>query len=251
MKFFILLLAMVLTLSGCSGERTAKSQGVILPEKSSSIEKMESVSQEESEADITRPDTAQSQTEPDESEETEPESCSGNAQNAGGETNQRAVSTVPAAETEPQQSASEPEPAVTNPPADTQPPAAEPEIPESSVSEQIPVEPEPEPEAPKTIYDYEFDAEAIRAELIALGQSMGLTHITEDDGVPCTPDTCSWASPVTASASFQGDRLKRALNDYVTSMPALLASYGGTEISCFTIYVQDNGGGSYTFYFLY
>ena len=108
-----------------------------------------------------------------------------------------------------------------------------------------------EPESPKTIYDYAFDAEAIRSELIALGQSMGLTHITDDDGIPCTPDTCSWASPVTASESFQGNSLKRALQNYVTSMPSTIASYGGTQITCFTIYVRDNGGGSYTFYFLY
>lgn len=123
---------------------------------------------------------------------------------------------------------------------------------------EMPMKPEPEqssdiPEPPsvKTIYDYAFDADAIRTELISLGESMGLTHITEDDGIPCTPDTCSWASPITASEGFQGDRLKRALADYVTSMPTLLASYGGAQISCFTIYVRDNGGGSYTFYFLY
>ncbi len=109
----------------------------------------------------------------------------------------------------------------------------------------------PEPVVEKTIYDYEFDVSAIRSELIALGQSMGLTHITDDDGVPCTPDTCSWASPITASQSFQGDSLKGALRDYVTSMPSVIASYGGTQVTCFTIYVRDNGGGSYTFYFLY
>ena len=109
----------------------------------------------------------------------------------------------------------------------------------------------PEPAVEKTIYDYEFDVPAIRSELIALGQSMGLTHITDDDGVPCTPDTCSWASPITASKSFQGASLKGALRDYITSMPSTIASYGGTQVTCFSIYVRDNGGGSYTFYFLY
>lgn len=124
------------------------------------------------------------------------------------------------------------------------------ELPVESKQEETPAS-ATEPEIPKTIYDYAFDAEAIRSELIALGQSMGLTHITEDDGTPCTPDTCSWASPVTASESFQGNSLKRALQNYVTSMPSTIASYGGTQITCFTIYVRDNGGGSYTFYFLY
>ena len=131
------------------------------------------------------------------------------------------------------------------PPAATQQPSPEPVAPEESV------QPPAEPEKPKTIYDYAFDADAIRSELIAIGQSMGLTHITEDDGIPCTPDTCSWAAPVTASESFQGDNLKRALKDYVTSMPSMIASYGGAQLTNFTIYVQDNGGGSYTFYFLY
>lgn len=121
-----------------------------------------------------------------------------------------------------------------------EPPAAEPPAPQPA-----------EPEKPKSIYDYAFDAGAIRSELIAIGQSMGLTHITEDDGIACTPDTCSWASPVTVSESFQGDNLKRALQNYVASMPSVISSYGGTQITCFTIYVQDNGGGSYTFYFLY
>ena len=123
---------------------------------------------------------------------------------------------------------------------------------------EIPESPEPpeptnapKPAVEKSIYDYEFDVSAIRSELIALGQSMGLTHITDDDGVPCTPDTCSWASPITASQSFQGDRLKGALQGYVTSMPSTIASYGGTQLTCFSIYVRDNGGGSYTFYFLY
>lgn len=136
-----------------------------------------------------------------------------------------------------------------------EPPAAEP--PAAREPDPAPTTPEPpapqpaEPEKPKSIYDYAFDAGAIRSELIAIGQSMGLTHITEDDGIACTPDTCSWASPVTASESFQGDNLKRALQNYVASMPSVISSYGGTQITCFTIYVQDNGGGSYTFYFLY
>lgn len=128
------------------------------------------------------------------------------------------------------------------------------DIPSQAQEPEAPTDPALDPapsETAKGIYDYEFDVEAIRAELIALGQSMGLTHITEDDGVPCTPDTCSWASPITASQALQGENLKRALQSYVSSMPSIVTSYGGSAISCFTIYVQDNGGGSYTFYFLY
>lgn len=159
-------------------------------------------------------------------------------------------SQAPADPSEPKQNESAAQTEAQKEPA-AEPPAVSPQpSPEPAVPEK-PVEQPPEPEKPKSIYDYAFDADAIRSELIAIGQSMGLTHITEDDGIPCTPDTCSWASPVTASESFQGDNLKRALQNYVTSMPSTIASYGGTQITSFTIYVQDNGGGSYTFYFLY
>lgn len=107
-----------------------------------------------------------------------------------------------------------------------------------------------QPPAPKSIYDYEFDVEAIRAELIAIGQSRGLTHIITDDGNACTPDNSSWAMPVTASQNFQGDLLKRALHDYVSSMPDVIQMTGG-NIHYFTIYVEPAGNGCYTFYFLY
>ncbi len=159
-------------------------------------------------------------------------------------------SQAPAGPSEPKQNESAAQTEAPKEPAAEPSAAAQQPLPEPVVPEK-PVEQPPEPEKPKSIYDYAFDADAIRSELIAIGQSMGLTHITEDDGIPCTPDTCSWASPVTASESFQGDNLKRALQNYVTSMPSTIASYGGTQITSFTIYVQDNGGGSYTFYFLY
>lgn len=144
-------------------------------------------------------------------------------------------------ELQPQQ----PEPTAPEP----QPETAAPE-PQQPVPEPQPETAAPEPTAPKSIYDYEFDLEAIRAELIAIGESKGLKHVTTDNGVACTPDNSSWAMPVTASQSFQGEALKRALQDYVASMPDVIKMSGG-EISSFTIYVESIGNGSYTFYFLY
>jgi outer membrane biosynthesis protein TonB len=108
-----------------------------------------------------------------------------------------------------------------------------------------------EPVKPKTAYDYAFDIEAIRSDLIAVGESMGLTHITSDDGTEITPSNSSWATPVTASRSFQGENLKRKLTDYVQSMPSILSSYGGATIEYFTIYIEPLDGGSYRIYFLY
>ena len=142
------------------------------------------------------------------------------------------------------------------PKAETETP--KPEAPKSPVSEET-KEPEKEPPAeqpteevkPKTAYDYEFDIEAIRSDLISLGCSMGLTHITTDDGTAITPDNASWATPVTASESFQGERLKRKLTDYVQSMPDIITAYGGAPIEYFTIYIEPLGSGSYRIYFLY
>lgn len=106
--------------------------------------------------------------------------------------------------------------------------------------------PPPAPSQPKSIYDYEFDIDAIRAELIAVGEGMGLTHSGD-----LTPDTASWSTPVTASPDFQGANLERRLKDYVQSMPGLITAYGGNQIEYFTIYAEPLGGGSYRFYFLY
>lgn len=122
-------------------------------------------------------------------------------------------------------------PATTEPPAKTETPT--------------------EPVKPKTAYDYAFDIEAIRSDLIAVGESMGLTHITSDDGTEITPSNSSWATPVTASKSFQGENLKRKLTDYVQSMPSILSAYGGATIEYFTIYIEPLDGGSYRIYFLY
>lgn len=135
-------------------------------------------------------------------------------------------------ENKPQEKTDAPKaPATTEPPAKTKTPT--------------------EPVKPKTAYDYAFDIEAIRSDLIAVGQSMGLTHITSDDGTEITPSNSSWATPVTASKSFQGENLKRKLTDYVQSMPSILSAYGGAAIEYFTIYVEPLDGGSYRVYFLY
>lgn len=130
---------------------------------------------------------------------------------------------------------------------------------EKTDAPKAPATPEPptktetptEPVKPKTAYDYAFDIEAIRSDLIAVGQSMGLTHITSDDGTEITPSNSSWATPVTASKSFQGENLKRKLTDYVQSMPSILSAYGGATIEYFTIYIEPLDGGSYRIYFLY
>lgn len=136
-------------------------------------------------------------------------------------------------------------------PKPTQQPAEAKPVQEETVS-QPPKKPEPEPTAPpepaklKSIYDYEFDVEAIRQELLGIGTEMGLTIDSS-----LTPDSSSWGNPVTASKDFQGTSLERSLKDYVRSMPDLITAYGGNPIQYFTIYAENLGGGSYRFYFLY
>ena len=62
----------------------------------------------------------------------------------------------------------------------------------------------------KTAYDFEFDMEAIKADCIGVGQSMGLRLDTS-----LTPSNASWWNPVTASRSNQGEALKQSLERYI------------------------------------
>ena len=155
------------------------------------------------------------------------------------EPEQTAVQTSAPQDEPPQKTESE-TPTVT-PETETPPPA--PPV-QTETTESTP--PQETPPQPKSIYDYEFDIDAIRAELIAVGEGMGLTHSGD-----LTPDTASWSTPVTASPDFQGANLERRLKDYVQSMPGLITAYGGNQIEYFTIYAEPLGGGSYRFYFLY
>ncbi len=155
------------------------------------------------------------------------------------EPEQSAVQTS-APQDEPPQNTESKTPTAT-PETETPPPA--PPV-QTETTESTP--PQETPPQPKSIYDYEFDIDAIRAELIAVGEGMGLTHSGD-----LTPDTASWSTPVTASADFQGANLERRLKDYVRSMPGLITAYGGNQIEYFTIYAEPLGGGSYRFYFLY
>lgn len=103
---------------------------------------------------------------------------------------------------------------------------------------------------PKSPYDMPIDIEAIKNELIVLGESMGMTHRTAyKDGTIITPDNSSWELPITANSSFSGEMLKRSLWDYVLSY-AEYHLYGGEPITHFTIYVLPLSDG-YEIYFLH
>ena len=91
----------------------------------------------------------------------------------------------------------------------------------------------------KTAYDFEFDMEAIKADCISIGQSMGLRLDTS-------------LNPVTASRSNQGETLKQSLESYIKFHTAEnLSAYGIDEISDFNICCEAKGNGEYLIYFLF
>lgn len=99
----------------------------------------------------------------------------------------------------------------------------------------------------KTAYDFEFDIEAIKADCIGIGQSMGLRLDTS-----LTPSSASWWNPVTASRSNQGEALKQSLESYIKFHTAEnLGAYGIDEISDFSICCEAKGNGEYLIYFLF
>ena len=99
----------------------------------------------------------------------------------------------------------------------------------------------------KTAYDFEFDMEAIKADCISIGQSMGLLLDTS-----LTPSNASWWNPVTASRSNQGEALKQSLERYIKFHTAEnLSAYGIDEISDFNICCDARGNGEYLVYFLF
>lgn len=99
----------------------------------------------------------------------------------------------------------------------------------------------------KTAYDFGFDMEAIKADCISIGQSMGLYLDTT-----LTPSNANWWNPVTASRSNQGEALKQSLESYIKFHTAEnLSAYGIDEISDFNICCEAKGNGEYLVYFLF
>lgn len=155
----------------------------------------------------------------------------------------------PAKPTEPPKETEQPKPA--EPPAPTEPAPTDqpaPSEPPAPTEPPAPVETEPPVETqPKTAYDYEFDINAIRADCIAIGQSMGYTLNTS-----LNPQNATWWNPVTASESNQGSTLRSALEQYIRfHTVANLSAYGMDEITEFNICCESRGGGSYAIYFVF
>ena len=226
---------LILGLTGCNNTAAKNNP----PEPFSSSESNE-ISSEPDTLPATK-ETSGVETTPEPTQSTEPAETQSTAEVRDTESSkEKEPEQTSAPQDEPPQKTESETPTVT-PETETPPPAPPVQM---ETTESAP--PQETPPQPKSIYDYEFDVDAIRAELIAVGEGMGLTHSGD-----LTPDTASWSTPVTASADFQGANLERRLKDYVRSMPGLITAYGGNQIEYFTIYAEPLGGGSYRFYFLY
>lgn len=237
----ILVMLLLFALTGCNNTPQTEK----MPEPFSFSESNEQTSEPDTLPAVEETNEVESTPEPTQSiepVETESTAESGSTESsAPKEPEQTAGHTVtPQEESLQRVEESKPTPTAT-PETETLPPA--PPV-QTETTESAP--PQETPPQPKSIYDYEFDIDAIRAELIAVGEGMGLTHSGD-----LTPDTASWSTPITASADFQGANLERRLKDYVQSMPGLITAYGGNPIQYFTIYAEPLGGGSYRIYFLY
>ena len=226
---------LILGLTGCNNTAAKNNP----PEPFSSSESNE-ISSEPDTLPATK-ETSGVETTPEPTQSTEPAETQSTAEVRDTESSkEKEPEQTSAPQDEPPQKTESETPTVT-PETETPPPA--PPV-QTETTESAP--PQETPPQPQSIYDYEFDIDAIRAELIAVGEGMGLTHSGD-----LTPDTASWSTPVTASADFQGANLEKRLKDYVQSMPGLITAYGGNQIEYFTIYAEPLGGGSYRFYFLY
>lgn len=235
----ILTILLLFALTGCNNTPQTEK----MPEPFSFSESNEQTS--ESDTLPAAEETKEVEPTPEPMQSTEPAETESTAESKSTESSkpkepeQTAIQTSAPQDEPPQKTESE-TPIVT--PETEAPPPAPPV--QTETAESVP--PQETPPQPKSIYDFEFDIDAIRAELIAVGEGMGLTHSGD-----LTPDNASWATPVTASADFQGANLERRLKDYVQSMPELITAYGGNPIQYFTIYAEPLGGGSYRIYFLY
>ena len=160
---------LVLGLTGCNNTAAKNNP----PEPFSSSESNEQTS--ESDTLPAAEETKEVGATPEPMQSTEPAETESAAESKGTESSkskepEQTVIQPSAPQDDPPQKTESETPIVT--PETEAPPPAPPE--QTETAESVP--PQETPPQPKSIYDYEFDIDAIRAELIAVGEGMGLTH---------------------------------------------------------------------------
>ena len=114
--------------------------------------------------------------------------------------------------------------------------------------------PKPTPTPQKSIWQWPIsksDRDAIYAELVAYGQSLGLRHLAVDDGIVRTPDNSSWSNPVTIYSGDNPNLVETALKNKIAYLPQSVEDYGGPQIDYFIVYIEDLGGGNCKIYIMY
>ena len=219
-SMFVALLVLIMLLSGCSDVSTAPTRS----DESELVTETEAAAEAESTKSIYS----------SESNESKAPETSAALETAAEVTECEPVQSETVKQTEPVKRIEAETPATKPTTENYNPPSAE--TPTQSASENT-----------KTAYDFEFDMEAIKADCINIGQSMGLRLDTS-----LTPSNASWWNPVTASRSNQGEALKQSLESYIKFHTAEnLSAYGIDEISDFNICCEAKGNGEYLVYFLF
>lgn len=219
-SMFAALLVLIMLLSGCSDVSTAPTRN----DESEFVTETEAAAEAESTKSIYS----------SESNESKAPETSAALETAAEVTEREPVQSETVKQTEPVKQSEAETPATKPTTENNNPPPAE--TPTQTASENT-----------KTAYDFEFDMEAIKADCISIGQSMGLRLDTS-----LTPSNASWWNPVTASRSNQGEALKQSLEGYIKFHTAEnLSAYGIDEISDFNICCEAKGNGEYLVYFLF
>ena len=219
-SIFAVLLALIMLLGGCSNVSTAPTRN----DESELVTETEAAAEAESTESVSS----------SESNESKAPETSAALETAAEVTECKPVQSETVKQTEPVKRIEAETPATKPTTENYSPPSAE--TPTQTASENT-----------KTAYDFEFDMEAIKADCISIGQSMGLRLDTS-----LTPSNASWWNPVTASRSNQGEALKQSLESYIKFHTAEnLSAYGIDEISDFNICCEAKGNGEYLVYFLF
>ena len=223
--------ALLFSLTGCAADKIAPTPTHNVDDTVNT--EVTTAPEVEAEAATLAAETAEKEmpAQPASTETPQPNETAKPAQVKESEALKQAEPSAPSAPTEP--IPTEP-PVLTEPSTPTEPPA--------------PIETEPPVETQtKTAYDYEFDINAIRADCIAIGQSMGYALNTS-----LTPQNATWWNPVTASESNQGSALRSSLEQYIRfHTVSNLSAYGLDEIAEFNICCESRGGGAYAIYFVF
>jgi hypothetical protein len=213
MKKIILLLAAILTLSGCAMQdkattQSGKSEPLIASgsvgepaEKEENAEATYSVIAESEETEAANDETADTVIHP-----VSPPVSAQPTDETNSEPPSSGVAVPPPA---PSPATPEPaEPAIEEPAPALEPPAIS--------------TPEPtEPQRPKTAYDSPYDTAQIVADARAYGESIGMTWCE-----PLTVDNCSWEAPGSTSPVLSGDRLREGIEGGIRRVKKLQADNG-------------------------